>query len=154
MLAAGIGIGYAARTYMITQSLGGFPGGTTSLWIVGANATLGAQATPQVGSSGTFTYSNAVSITCGGLSQCNVTATVANIPSGWTLDYIGGCGMYGVLELTNGANLVIVNGPHTYTYQLSACSPTNPTPGSYSLSYVNYPATSLPAITVTWTWTA
>src|SRR5213083_2320944 len=77
MAVLAVGIGYAVRTYTITQSLGtGFPGGSTSLWVVGTNSTLnGLRYTdtsspvwpPQVGSNGTIGYENeGPSITCGG----------------------------------------------------------------------------------------
>src|SRR2546427_4684344 len=64
-----IGVVYGIRTYVLTQSTGGFPGGTTNIWVLGSNSTLASNIPnpPPVGSNGTLPlYTTNVKITCGG----------------------------------------------------------------------------------------
>ena|SRR5437588_9241652 len=78
MLAVGVGVGYAARTYMLTQNISGFPGGQTSIWLLGQNTTLvfpGGNP-PPVDSNGSIIIPTKLTVTCGGAATCAISTTI------------------------------------------------------------------------------
>jgi len=157
VLVLGVVLGYAARTYMLTQNITGFPGGQTSVWLLGQNATLSlpqGTSPPPVGANGSLVYPTKLTATCGGAVKCNITITITGLPTNWTLGVctsidtspdgkIQHCSdrPYGQFYSSNGAQpFQISNAPESFNW--------------YEVSYVNYHSTSLPGITVQYTWTA
>ena len=147
LILVAIGVGYAVRTYMITQNLGGFPPARTDQWVIGGNQTLSWTGNPpEYGSSGTFTWNNSVDVTCGGLLHCNITITISGLLTGWSM----------TIDPYQGRNLG--NGVYTWefaqpTYSCSSyCSPTGWY--AYAVNYSDYPLNGAPPISVSWTWTA
>src|SRR5436853_3948332 len=91
LLAVGVGVGYAARTYMLTQNISGFPGGQTSIWLLGQNATLSFPGgnPPPVDSNGSIVIPTKLTATCGGASSCTLTITISGLPANWGLNVCG-----------------------------------------------------------------
>ena len=152
VVVVGTGLVYGAVTHLITHQLTGFPAARTDQWVVGGNATLTRTGSaPEFNSSGTFTFPNAVDVTCGGLVSCNVTVTVSGIPAGWTFRFPDAPGM--PIFSSNGSATIWFS--HPCSGGLSQCGYI---PGkgwySYAVDYVNYPLNGAPPITVTWSWVA
>jgi hypothetical protein len=144
-----IGVVYGIRTYILTQSIGGFPGGSTNIWVLGSNSTLTSNIPnpPPVGSNGTLPlYTTNIKITCGEGNSCSITVTVTGLPSGWsfaasdTPAFDGVHQNFGFSFLTNGSQSVFCPAaPCDIRY--------------YQVSYINYPASPIPGINIQYSWT-
>src|SRR5436853_5893268 len=78
VLVLGVVLGYAARTFMLTQNISGFPGGQTSIWLLGQNTTLVFHGgnPPPVDSNGSIIIPTKLTVTCGGAATCAISTTI------------------------------------------------------------------------------
>ena len=150
VVVVGTGLVYGAVTHLIMHQITGFPAARTDTWVVGGNTTLTwTGSAPEFNSSGTFTFPNAVDVTCGGLVSCNVTVTVSGIPTGWTLMLRHNPTIGGPEPVFSNGSVVLFFGPETRcacTWFLGWYN--------YEIGYTNYPVNGAPPISVTWSWIA